>query len=305
VAARVTSRVQEPRQRRTEHDPSRRQRFGFALASGPWLWLLAFFIGPLAILVAWSFQPPSMSLILGPPTTVGYQSIVSVSAYWHLLGWTLLTALVVAVASVVVAYPIGYFLALVAGRHRYLLLGLAFVPFLTSYVLRIFAWRLLLGRAGLLNTFMLDINLIHHPIGAFLYSRITVIIVLTYVWVPWAALPIFVRLDALDASLLSAAADLGASPRRALLRVILPLSLPGVYTAFFLVFIPTIGDFATASYVGGTNGIMLGNVVQNFLNTSDFPSGAVLTVILLVVAFILMVAAVRIMRIKDVTDVQI
>lgn len=296
------------RRRRTlirhRHDPSRRSRFGFLLAGAPWLWLLAFFIAPLGILVAWSFQPPGMSLTLGSPTMTGYRSIAA-AAYWHLLAWTLVTALTVAVASVVLAYPIAYFLALVAGRHRYLLLGLAFVPFLTSYVLRIFAWRLILGRTGLLNTLLVNIGIVQHPIGALLYSRVTVIIVLTYVWVPWAALPIFVRLDALDRGLLTAASDLGASPRRTLLRVVLPLSLPGVYTSFFLVFIPTIGDFATASYVGGTNGIMLGNVVQDFLNTVNYPSGAVLSVAMLVVALILMLLAIRIMRIKDVTDVKI
>jgi spermidine/putrescine transport system permease protein len=291
--------------RRHAQDPSRRSRFGFLLAGGPWLWMLAFFIGPLGILVAWSFQPPGMSLELGSPTTSGYQSVAEADAYWHLLWWTLITAFVVAIASVVLAYPIAYFLALVAGRHRYVLLGLAFVPFLTSYVLRIFAWRLILGRTGLLNTALLDLGVIQHPIGALLYSRLTVIIVLTYVWVPWAALPIFVRLDALDSGLLAAASDLGASPRRTLLRVVLPLSLPGVYTAFFLVFIPTIGDFATASYVGGTNGIMLGNVVQDFLNNVNYPSGAVLSVAMLVIALVLMLVAVRIMRIKDVTDVKI
>jgi spermidine/putrescine transport system permease protein len=286
-------------------DPSGRRRFGFILSGGPWLWLLIFFLGPLGILLTWSFQAPGMTVKLGDPTTSAYTTVGEAGAYWHLLGRTLVTALIVAVAAVVLAYPIAYFLAFVAGRHRYLLLGLAFLPFLTSYVLRIFAWRLILGRTGLLNSLLLDAGLVNHPIGAFLYSRVTVIIVLTYVWVPWAALPIFVRLDALDRGLLLAAGDLGASPWRTLVRIVLPLSLPGIYTAFFLVFIPTIGDFATASYVGGTNGIMLGNVVQDFLNTLNYPSGAVLTVIILAAALVSMLVAIRVMRLKDVTDVRL
>jgi spermidine/putrescine transport system permease protein len=125
------------------------------------------------------------------------------------------------------------------------------------------------------------------------------------VWVPWAAMPIFVRLDSISPSLFEAAADLGVSPLRTVYRVVLPLSLPGVYTAFFLVFIPTLGDFATASYVGGTRGVMFGNLIQGFLSNLNLPSGSVMTVILLAVAVVLMLLAVQIMRIKSVTDVQL
>jgi spermidine/putrescine transport system permease protein len=228
-----------------------------------------------------------------------------VSSYRDLLLWTVLASAVVAALSVTLAFPIAYVLALVAGRRRYMLLGLAFVPFLTSYVLRIFAWRLILGEDGLLNDAAQSLGLINSPMAALLYSRLTVIIVLTYVWVPWAALPIFVRLDALDRSLLEAAADLGVSPIRTVFRVVIPMALPGIYTAFFLVFIPTLGDFATAAYVGGTEGIMFGNLIQRFLTTFDLPSGAVLTVLLLVVAAALMLLAVRVVRVRSVTDVQL
>lgn len=287
-------------------DPSRRSLFGLQLAAVPTLWLLAFLVGPLAILLLWSLQPPGTVLSSGSTfTTDGYRSILGVSAYRDLLLWTVAASAIVAGLATVLAFPIAYLLALVAGRRRFVLLGIAFVPFLTSYVLRIFAWRLILGENGLLNDTLLRLGLVDDPLGALLYSRLTVVIVLTYVWVPWAALPIFVRLDALDRSLLEAAADLGASPWRTVRRVVLPLSLPGLYTAFFLVFIPTLGDFATAGAVGGAEGVMLGNIVQRFLSTFDFPSGAVLTVIVLVVAAVLMVLAVRLARIRSVTDVKL
>jgi spermidine/putrescine transport system permease protein len=287
-------------------DPSRRGAFGLRLAAGPTLWLVAFLIGPLGILVVWSFQPPGTVLGSGGEfSTSAYSSILGVESYRELLLWTVLASAIVAGLSVLFAFPIAYLLALVAGRRRYILLGIAFVPFLTSYVLRIFAWRLILGQNGLLNEAAMSWGFIDEPLSALLYSRLTVIIVLTYVWVPWAALPIFVRLDALDRSLLEAAADLGVSPLRTVRRVVLPLALPGLYTAFFLVFIPTLGDFATAAAVGGADGIMLGNVVQRFLSTFDLPSGAVLTVILLTVAALLMLLAVRLIRIRAVTDVQL
>lgn len=291
-----------------EVDPSRRGRFGLRLAAGPTLWLLAFLVGPLGILVVWSFQPPGTVLGSGTGATLStsaYESVLGVSSYRDLLLWTVLASAVVAALSVTLAFPIAYLLALVAGRRRYMLLGLAFVPFLTSYVLRIFAWRLILGEDGLLNDAAQALGLIDSPMAALLYSRLTVVIVLTYVWVPWAALPIFVRLDALDRSLLEAAADLGVSPIRTAYRVVIPMALPGIYTAFFLVFIPTLGDFATAAYVGGTEGIMFGNLIQRFLTTFDLPSGAVLTVLLLVVAAVLMLVAVRVVRIRSVTDVQL
>jgi spermidine/putrescine transport system permease protein len=272
----------------------------------PTLWLVAFLVGPLAILLVWSFQPPGT--VLGAQTsfsTSAYDSIISVASYRSLLVWTVLASAIVAVLAVGLAFPIAYLLALVAGRRRYVLLGIAFVPFLTSYVLRIFAWRLILGENGLLNDALMSMHLIDKPLAALLYSKLTVIVVLTYVWVPWAALPIFVRLDALDRSLLEAAADLGVSPVRTVRKVVVPLALPGLYTAFFLVFIPTLGDFATAASVGGTDGIMLGNVIQRFLSTFDLPSGAVLTVILLVVAALLMVLAIRLVRVRAVTDVKL
>ncbi len=295
-----------PRKTTSVGDPSRRSSFGLRLSAVPTLWLVAFLIGPLGILVLWSFQPPGT--VLGTNTGYSadaYRSILDVESYRALLLWTILASAIVAALSVVFAFPIAYLLALVAGRRRYLLLGLAFVPFLTSYVLRIFAWRLILGKNGLLNEVAIGLGLLDQPLSALLYSRLTVVVVLTYVWVPWAALPIFVRLDALDRSLLEAAADLGASPMRTVRRVIVPLALPGLYTAFFLVFIPTLGDFATAASVGGADGVMLGNVIQRFLSTFDLPSGAVLTVILLVVAAVLMVLAVRLVRIRSVTDVKL
>lgn len=286
-------------------DPNRRKRFGLRLATGPLLWLLAFLVGPLGILIVWSFQIPSNTLSFGQPSMAGYASILGVSAYWKLFGWTVLTAVIVGLLSVILAFPIAYLIAFVAGRHRYILLGIAFVPFLTSYVLRIFAWRLILGENGLLNHALMSLGLIDSPLTALLYSRLTVIIVLTYVWIPWAALPIFVRLDSLQRPILEAAADLGVSPMRTIYRVVLPIAMPGIYTAFFLVFIPTLGDFATAAYVGGTNGVMVGNIIEGFLNNLNLPSGSVLAVLLLVVAIILMLLAVRVMRIKSVTDVQL
>ena len=176
---------------------------------------------------------------------------------------------------------------------------LVLLPFLTGYLLRIFAWRLLLGREGILNRGLEAIGLVDNPVQFFLFTRVAVIIVLVYVWVPWAALPIFVRLEQLDPSFREAAFDLGAKPSRVFRRIVFPLSLPGVYAAFFFVFIPTLGDFATASAVGGTGGTMLGNIIQGLLRVLSYPSGAVLSVALLALALLSMVVGARLVRLRS------
>lgn len=287
-------------------DPSGRSIFGLKLGTGPGLWLLAFLLIPLAILFAWTFQPPGSSLGGGPEFSLAaYESVLGAESYRAVMLWTVAGAATVALMAVLLAFPIAYFVALVAGKNKYLLLGLAFIPFLTSFVLRMFAWRLILGEEGLLNKLAISLGIIDDPLSALLYNKFAVIVVLTYVWVPWAVLPMFVRLDALDRRLLEASNDLGVSPLRTVFKVVVPIALPGIYTAFFLVFIPTVGDFAAAAYVGGTKGVMIGNIVQTFLTTLNLSSGAVMTVVILAVSALLMVIGIRLAKIKSVTDVKI
>src|SRR4029077_16976349 len=125
-------------------------------------------------------------------------------------------------------------------------------PFLTSYLLRVLAWKVILGSNGVVNSLLywLRLRSPHHPVSARLYSRFAVMLVLVYVWLPFVALPIFVSLESLDQRLLEAASDLGASRLQTFRRVTLPLSLPGVVAAFLFVFIPTVGEFVTPSLVG-------------------------------------------------------
>lgn len=282
------------------------RRFGLILSAAPALWLLAFFVVPLGVLVAWSFQPPGIVPGLRRVVTLeSYRLTLSAESYWRVLARTGLIALLVAFVAVVLAYPIAYTLAFAAKRRRNLVLTLALLPFLTSYLLRIYAWRLLLGTKGVFNEFLQALGIIDEPLGFFLYSRTAVALVLIYVWVPWAALPIFLRLEQMDRSLVEAADDLGANPVRAFLRVTLPMSMPGIFAAFFFVMIPTLGDFATASAVGGASGQMIGNIIQQYLNSLSYPSGAVLSVLLLVTALIAMGVGAKLSGIRDVGDVRV
>ncbi len=160
-------------------------------------------------------------------------------------------------------------------------------PFLTSYLLRVLAWKVILGDQGVINSFLFwtGLRADGHPISQLLYSRFAVMLVLGYIWLPFVALPIFVSLESLDRRLLEAASDLGASRLQAFRRVTLPLSLPGVVAAFLFVFIPTLGEFVTPSLVGGATGYMYGNQIVDLFGTGfpDWETGAVLAIFLLLV----------------------
>src|SRR5919197_369704 len=147
-------------------------------------------------------------------------------------------SLLVSTIIVVLAYPLAYYLALSGTKRKYVLLLLLIAPFLTSYLLRVLAWKVILGNQGVINSFLFwtGVRDPDHPISQLLYSRFAVMLVLGYIWLPFVALPIFVSLESLDQRLLEAATDLGASRLQAFRRVTLPLSLPGVVAAFLLIF---------------------------------------------------------------------
>jgi len=170
----------------------------------------------------------------------------------------------------------------------------------------VLAWKVILGNEGVLNSFLVWVGLRSpdHPISQLLYSRFAVILVLTYVWVPFVALPIFVSLESLDRRLLEAACDLGASRWVAFLRVTLPLSLPGVLAAFLFVFIPTVGEFVTPSLVGGTSGYLYGNQIADLFQTGfpDWETGSVLALFLLLVVAVLTGVFARFLQVRQVAS---
>ena len=193
-------------------------------------------------------------------------------------------SLIVSAIIVALAYPLAYYLALSGTKRKYVLLLLLIAPFLTSYLLRVLAWKVLLGDEGPINSLLSSIGLTSpdHPL-TLIYTQFAVMLVLGYIWLPFVALPIFVSLESLDRRLLEAATDLGASRWQAFFRVTLPLSAPGVFAAFLFVFIPTLGEFVTPSLVGGTDGYMYGNQIVDLFGTGfpDWRTGSVLALFLL------------------------
>ena len=273
----------------------------WALYVLPLLWLGIFFIAPLLLMAAYSLRADMRGELLQSwtPTLKQYSELVATGSYWRLLGVSALMALAVALSATLLSYPIAYFLAFRAGRKAGRYLVLLLVPFWTSYLLRVMAWKFILGSDGVLNSLLGHLGVIDQPLTALLYNRTAVIITLIYVWVPFAALPILAALQRIDLSLFEAAADLGATPARRFWRITFPMSLPGVLATFFLVFIPTVGEYVTPLLVGGSEGSMYGNIIQDFFTkAADWPLGSALSMIMLVGTFVLVLVAVRMINVQ-------
>lgn len=253
------------------------------LAGLPSLYLLLLFLLPLVIMAVYSFRGGISGDAYHTFTLENYQQFLARPAFLRLLWTSSLIALAIALISTILAYPLAYYLVFSAGPHRITLLTLLIVPTWTSYLLRIFAWRLILGSGGLLNSFLLSTGFIEEAAPILLYSRSAVVITLIYVWVPFVALPIFAALDRIDLTLLEAAADLGSRPWEVFLRVTFPLSLPGVIAGFFFALIPTLGEYVTPLLVGGGRGAMYGNLIQDqFLRALNWPMGSVMSLAMLI-----------------------
>jgi spermidine/putrescine transport system permease protein len=191
-------------------------------------------------------------------------------------------------AIILTAYPMAYFLAFRVTRYKLAWIILLTIPFWTSYLLRVFAWKIVLGFNGAINSGLISLGIIKEPLEFLLYNPAAVMITLTHAWVAFAILPIYVSLQKIDRTYLEAATDLGDTRWQRFRRVTLPLSMPGVISASLLVFIPTVGDYVTPTLVGGPGGVMIGNVIQSlFFRQNDAPLGAAVALVMLVVIALL------------------
>jgi spermidine/putrescine transport system permease protein len=272
------------------------------LAVPPFAWLIVLFVVPLLLAIVVSFRGERGPIDFGSLlqlSTVQYGKIVDTPSWLRLLGTSAGMALLVAAVATLLAFPIAYFLAFRARDRAPIFLILLLVPAATSFLLRVMAWKLLLGGSGAINSFLIWIGVIREPTGLFLYSQAAVVITLIYVWIPFAALPIYAALQRVDRSHLEAAADLGSGPWSRFWRVTIPLSLPGVLATFFMVFIPTVGEYVTPFLVGGTEGFMYGLLIQDFFSRAgNWPLGSALAVVMLVVTVGLVAIALRVVDLR-------
>jgi spermidine/putrescine transport system permease protein len=266
------------------------------LVASPSIYVLALLIGPIVLIGLYSVNLASN--LRGVPLDFDLTNwdaflFGADNPFRQRLFESLLITLTVSVGAVLGAYPLAYFLAFVAGRHRYTILLAILAPFFTSYLLRVVAWQGILSNNGVVNSLLWELGLREqgHAIGGLIYSNFAVGLVLFYAWVPFVALPIFVVLDNMDRDLISAAHDLGAGRLSTFFHVTLPLSLPGVASGFVFVLIPTTGEFIAPLLVGGPESQMFGNSIQTFFGDSpNWNYGAVLALALVAIVLVLLLA---------------
>ena len=252
---------------------------GYSLLSPTLLAMLVGLAMPLIVLLTLSFWIQEYLDFIRTFSLKNYLDFFQKPIYTKILFKSIRMSGMVTIVTVLLAYPMAYYIAFRVKHNKLIWLILITVPFWTSYLLRVFAWKIMLGYNGVINSGLKTLGILSEPLEFLLYNPTAVVITLAHAWAAFAILPIYVSLEKIDRSLLEASRDLGENTFMTFLRVTLPLSLPGVIAASLLVFIPTVGDYVTPSLVGGPRGIMIGNIIQSmFGKAQNWPLGAAISV---------------------------
>jgi spermidine/putrescine transport system permease protein len=259
-------------------------RRGATLIAPPLLYAITLLAVPLAAVLMFSFWSQDFLEIDRTFTLANYREVLNYAEdplYLTILGRSILISGAVTVITVFLAFPVAYYVSFrVEPGRKALWLFLITIPFWTSYLLRIFLWKVMLGFNGVINSALTGIGIIDEPLTFLLYNANAVVLTLSHAFAPFAILPIFVALEKIDRSLLEASRDLGETAFTTFFRVTLPLALPGVVAALLIVFIPTVGDYVTPAQVGGPGGLMIANLIQShFGGLNDAPMGATLSIV--------------------------
>lgn len=268
------------------------------------LFLGVFFVGPLLIIalfslltpglyggVEWTFYHWNYGRIFG--WADGVNEIFE-PIYLIILGRSLLCAALTVIICLLVCYPAAWWVSHLQQRWRIVFLFLVTLPFFSSLIVRLYAWLLILKPSGVINDVLLGLGLISKPLDI-LFTPYAVVLGMIYIMVPFMFLPLYASIDNLDPSIVEASQDLGANNTQTFLKVIVPQTLPGIIGGSTIVFIPSVGNFIVPDVLGGANGLMIGNLVeQQFLSSRNWPMGAGLSMLIMsVVLFVLLTSARR------------
>ena len=257
---------------------------GWGLLATPFVFSLLLLLAPLLLMLTLSFWTQDYLTLDKTLTLNNYKEAFTHPVYQMLFKRSLFISISVTFLTIIIAFPVAYYISFYGGKKKTFWIFLVTIPFWTSYLLRMFLWKVILGYNGVLNSLLKWLELITEPLTVILYNANAVILALTHGWAPFAILPIFVSLEKIDRSLLEASRDLGDTPFQQFFRVVLPLSMPGVVAAGLIVFIPTIGEYITPKLVGGTDGLMIANMIQvQFSKANNAPLGAALSVTSLII----------------------
>lgn len=271
------------------------------LAAPGVLWLVVFSLVPIGFVVAMSFWKSSIFGTTPAFSFENYERALLTPLYRNQLLNTIRISLVTTVLALLVSYPVAFFISRLKGIWKPVFVLMLFMPFWTSYVVRSFVWLPILGRNGIINQGLMAAGIIDQPLDWLIYNEGAVLLGLVYVYVLFMTLPIYLSLERIDVSLLEAASDLGARPAQIFRRVILPLSWSGVLAGSIMVFLLSIGAFVTPQLLGGTSGIMFGNIIASqFLSSNNWAFGAALSVSMMVVVLVFLLIASRWIGLGDV-----
>jgi spermidine/putrescine transport system permease protein len=262
-----------------------------ALTAPPFIYALLLLAAPLGAIVVISFWSQDGVFLVREPTLENYRQIFTSPIFiwgneqrWGVLPLSIFVSATVTAITVLLAYPVAYYVSFhVAPQRKALWLFMITIPFWTSYLIRIFLWKVILGFNGVINTGLQAVGLIDEPLAFLLYNLNSVIIALSHAYAVFAVLPIYVALEKIDRSLLEASLDLGETRVTTFLRVTLPLSVPGIVGAVLIVFIPTIGDYVTPELMLGAGGRLAANIIQaQFLQLNNWPLGAAFAIVTMI-----------------------
>ena len=260
----------------------------FLLAPGV-LWLVLFGMFPLIFMFIMSFWSSTIFGTSPDFTFENFKRVIFTELYREQLIKTLRIAAITTIITLFISYPVAFLLSKMKGKKKALFVLLMFLPFWTSYVIRSFVWLPILGRNGAVNNFLLELGFINEPLDWLLYNEGAVFIGLIYVYTLFMTLPIYLSLEKIDPTLIEAGTDLGAKPPSIFLKIILPLSWPGVLSGCIMVFLLTIGAFVTPQLLGGPSGIMYGNIIYSqFLANNNWAFGSALSITLIFIVFFIL-----------------
>ena len=261
-----------------------------------------FFVVPLGLIVAYSFWQTVDYNVVHIWTLDNYRYFFSVSTYVSTMWATIWVSVAATAATIAIAFPFTYWLVRYVSRARQrLLLVLVILPFWTSYLLRVYSWLNILGDGGAINRFLQWAHFTDHPLSFFLYDRPAVILVLVYLYFPFAVLTLWVSLERFDWDQFKAAMDLGARPRTAITRILIPQMRAGITTAVIFVFIPILGEYLAPQLVGGAQGVMIGNLIVNFFTGAQYTRGAAAALLIAAMIIVLLIIFRRSLDVEDAT----
>ena len=254
-----------------------------AVTLPPLFWVGIFLVTPYALMFCYSFWSVSPSqTVVHSWSLANYSELLHVDVYWQTLLRSMWIAARVTMFSLLLGYPLAYFLSFCAGKKKDLLYQLVIIPLWVSYLVRAYAWKTILGSDGIFNTLLQYMHLTKHPLEFLLYSPFAVVLTLTHIYTPFAFLPIYATLEHIPRNLVEASQDLGASPSQTFWKVILPLSIPGVVAGATFAFVLSLGDFLAPLLLGGPSGIMISNIVVSLFGAAfNWPLGAAISLCML------------------------